>query len=157
LRDRTVADARPINSVLTLSHVVSPTTLNETRLSFNQVAFRSAQVTPLPYSLKVTGFTTVSSAKTKEEDDTSAAIIDDLTMTRGRHTIKTGVEIRAVRTNPGSSADGTLTYTNRGNFLGNTLDSASVTATLPLKRLRKTQVFSFVQDEYKIAPNLTLN
>ena len=51
-------------------------------------AFRSLQSTPLPYSLKVTGFTTVSSAKTKEEDDTSAAIIDNLTFTRGRHTLK---------------------------------------------------------------------
>ena len=73
------------------------------------MASRIQQVTPLPYSLKVTGFTTVSSAKTKEEDDTSAAIIDNLTCTRGRHTIKAGVEIRRVLTDPGSSADGTLT------------------------------------------------
>jgi hypothetical protein len=157
LRDRSVADARPINGVLALDQTLSPSMLNEVRLGFNQVAFRSLQVTPSPYSLKVTGFTTVSSSKTKEEDDTSAAFIDNLTFTRGRHTLKAGVEVRRVLTDPGSSADGTLTYTTRDNFLSNTLDSASVTSTLPLKRLRKAQVFSFLQDEYKPASNVTLN
>jgi len=157
LRDRTIADARPINGVIALNEVLSPSMLNEVRLGFNQVDFRSAQATPLPYSLKVTGFTTVSSSKTKEEDDTSAAIIDNLTFTRGRHSIKAGVEVRRVLTDPGSSADGTLTYTNRNTFLSNTLDSAGVTSTLPLKRLRKTQIFSFLQDEYKPTSTLTLN
>jgi hypothetical protein len=157
LRDRNVADARPISGVLALNETLSTTTLNEVRLGFNQVNFRSLQSTPLLYSLKVTGFTTVSSAKTKEEDDTSAAAIDNLTFIRGRHIVKTGVEARRVLTDPGSSADGTLTYTSRNNFLGNILDSASVTATLPLKRLRKTQVFAFIQDEYKLSSSFTLN
>ena len=157
LRDRTIADARPINGVLGWSETISPSMLNEARLGFNQVAFRSAQATPLGYSLKVTGFTTVSSAKTKEEDDTSAAAIDNVTLTRGRHVVKFGAEVRRVLTDPGSSVDGTLTYTSRANFQSNLLDSASVTGTLPLKRLRKTQVFSFVQDEYKVASNVTLN
>ena len=70
------------------------------RLGFNQVAFRSLQSTPLGYSLKVTGFATISSAKTKEEDDSSAAFIDNLTFTRGRHTLKAGVEVRSERILP---------------------------------------------------------
>ena len=157
LRDRTISDARPINGVISLSHVFSPSLLNETRLGFNQVFYRSSQITPSPYSLKVTGFTTVSSAKTREEDDTSAAVIDDVTKTAGRHIFKAGVEVRRILTDPGSSVDGTLSYTSRVNFAANILDSATVTATEPLKRLRKTQVFAFIQDEYKWAPNLTIN
>jgi hypothetical protein len=157
LRDRTIADARPINGVVSLSRVISPSMLNETRIGFNQVAYRGSQATPLPYTLKVTGFTNVSSSRTREEDDTSAAIIDDLTFTHSRHTIKGGIEVRRILTNPGSSTDGTLAWTSRDNFLLNILDSANVTAALPLKRLRKTQVFSFLQDEYRISSNLTLN
>jgi len=157
LRDRTVADARPINAVVALNQAVSPSLLNEARIGFNQVDFRSLQSTPLPYSLKVTGFTTVSSSKTKEEDDTSAALVDNITWIHGRHVLKAGAEIRRVLTDPGSSADGTLTYTSRANFTANILDSASVTSTLPLKRLRKTQVFSFIQDEYRLRPNVTID
>jgi hypothetical protein len=157
LRDRIIADARPINGAFSFSQVLSPSTLNDTRLGFNQVRYRSSQITPVPYNLRVAGFTTVSSSRTREEDDTSAAIIDNLTLTRGRHIIKAGVEVRRVFTNPASSADGALNYTSINNFLTNTLDTATVTATLPLKRLRKTQVFSFLQDEYKLAPHLTFN
>ncbi len=143
--------------MLALSEVLSPATLNEVRLGFNQVFSRTSNITPTPYTLKVTGFTSVNSSKTKEEDDTSAAIIDNLSLTRGRHVIRMGTEIRRVLTDPGSSADGTLTYTSRDNFAANILDSASLTATLPLKRLRKTQVFAFLQDEFKAASNLTFN
>src|SRR5215469_13066971 len=157
LRDRTIATARPINGVLTLSHVLSPSMLNEVRLGFNQANYRSAQITGVPYSLRITGFTTVSSSRTREEDDTSAAVIDNFTITHGRHTMKAGVEVRRVNTNPGSSLDGTLTYSSSNDFLANILDSATVTATLPLKRLRKTQVFAYLQDEYPLSSNLTLN
>ena len=157
LRDRSIADTRPINGVFAVSHTISPTILNDVRLGFNQVAYRTSQATPTPYTIKVTGFTSVSSSKTKEEDDTSSAIIDNLTMTRGYHTIKAGVEIRRIHTNPGSSSDGTLTYINRDNFVANLLDSASVTATLPLKRLSKTQLFSFLQDEFRVRQNLNLS
>ncbi len=157
LRDRTIADARPINGVLAVNQTLSPFLLNDVRLGFNQVAYRSSQVTPLGYSLRVTGFTALSSARTREEDDTSASLIDNLSWTRGKHTVKTGVEVRRVHINPGSSADGTLTYTNINNFQANVLDSASVTDTLPLKRLQKTQVFAFLQDEYRPLANLTVN
>jgi hypothetical protein len=155
LRDRQVTPLKPMNGVLNVTQVFSRA-LNETRVGFNQVLSRTINQTPLPYSIAVSGFTTVSSAKTKEEDDTSISFIDNLSLTRGRHYVTFGIEARRVFTNPGSSADGTLTYATRDTFLLNQLDSASVTATLPLKKLRKTQMFSFAQDEYKVTSNLTL-
>lgn len=155
LRDRQITPLRPMNGVLSVTQALSAT-LNEMRLGFNQMLSRTTNQTPLRYSLAVSGFNTVSSSKTKEEDDTSYTALDSLSLTRGRHYITLGGEARRVFTNPGSSADGTLSYTTRDNFVSNRLDSASVTSALPLKRLRKNQMFSFAQDEFKAASNLTL-
>ncbi len=157
LRDRTVVDNRPINGVFSVSNVISPALLNETKIGFNQIFSRTNNLTPLAYTLAVTGFTSINSAQQRQEDDTSASLIDNLSFTHGRHTIRAGVEGRRVFTNPGSSATGTLSYTSTGTFLTNRLDSASVTATEPMKRLRKTQAFGYVQDEFKMTASLTLN
>ncbi len=157
LRDRTVVDNRPINGVVSITQVVSPTLLNETKIGFNQVFSRTNNLTPLPYTLAVSGFSNVNGAQQRQEDDTSASVLDNLSFTHGRHTIRAGVEGRRVFMNPGSSGSGTLSYTNATTFLNNQLDNASITAVLPMKRLRKTQAFGFIQDEFKLAANVTLN
>ncbi len=147
----------PINGVASVSQVISPTLLNEAKFGFNQVFSRTNNLTPLPYTLAVSGFTNVNSAQQRQEDDTSASLLDNLSFTHGRHTIRAGVEGRRVFTNPGSSASGTLTFTSAASFLSNQLDNASVTAALPMKRLRKTQAFGFIQDEFKATATLTFN
>jgi hypothetical protein len=155
MRDRQITPLKPMNGVLSVTQS-QPATLNEIRIGFNQMLSRTTNHTPLRYSVAVSGFNTISSAKTKEEDDTSDTVLDNLSLTRGRHYVTLGVEARRVFTNPGSSADGTLSYATRDSFLSNRLDSASVTSALPLKKLRKTQLFSFAQDEVKATANLTL-
>lgn len=157
LRDRAVTNNRPINSVLSVTQIYSPTLVNETKAGFNQVFSRTNNQTPLPYALSVTGFTSVSGAQQRLEDDTAASFIDNLSLTTGRHTLRMGVEGRRVFMNPGNSGSGTLAYTSTTTFLRNQLDNASVTAVLPMKRLRKTQAFGFIQDEFKAKPNLTFN
>jgi len=156
LGDRQITPLKPMNAVLNVTRVFSNTFLNETRAGFNQILSRTMNRTSLPYSLAVAGFTTLTSSRTKEEDDTSFSFIDNLSLTRDRHLVRAGIEARRVFTNPGTSAGGTLSYTSRDALLSNQLDSASVTAPLPLKKLRKTQMFFFIQDEYKAARNLTL-
>jgi hypothetical protein len=59
--------------------------------------------------------------------------------------------------NPGSSASGTLSFANQAALLNNQLNTASIADGLPMKRLRKTQAFGFITDEYKAASTLTLN
>ena len=157
LRDRQVADYRPINAILNITQVLSPTLLNETKFGFNQVFSRTSSLGALPYTLSVSGFTSLPGSSTREEDDSSASIQDDVSFTHGRHTVKAGVRVRRVFTDPGSSASGTLTYVSRNTLADNQLDRASVTDALPLKRLRKTQAFGFIQDEYKATASLTFN
>jgi len=157
LRDRQETDNRLMNGVVSVTRVLSANALNEAKLGFNQALSRTTNKTGVQYGLVVPGFTSLSSSRTREEDDTSVSLLDHLSVARGRHAIKLGFELRRIFMDPGGSADGSLTYTNRDTFLLNQLDSASVTAALPLKRLRKTQVFSFIQDEYKITPTFTFN
>lgn len=157
LQDRTVVDNRPINGVLSFSHVLSPRMLNETKFGFNQVFSRTANLTGTPYTLVVSGFTNVNAAQTRAEDDTSVSIIDNLSFTAGRHSFRTGVEGRRVFMNPGSSATGTLSFTNPNTLALNQVNTASVIDALPLKRLRKNQAFGFIMDEFRASSRLTLN
>jgi hypothetical protein len=157
LQDRTVVDNRPINGVLSFSHILSPSMLNEIKAGFNQVFSRTNNQSQTPYTLSVSGFTNVSAAQTRQEDDTSASLFDNFSMNIGRHSLRMGVQGRRVFTNPGSSATGTLSFSNPTTLALNQLNTASVTAALPMKRLRKTQAFAFVMDDVKLSSSLTLN
>jgi hypothetical protein len=155
LEDRQVVNNRPINGVFSLSQALSPTMLNETKFGFNQVFSRTNNMTVVPYTLQVSGFTNLSSAQRKQEDDTSLSVIDNFSIALNRHIIKLGAEVRRVQMNPGSSATGTLAYTDPVTFAANQLNTASVTAALPMKRLRKVQTFEYIMDEFKVSRTFT--
>jgi hypothetical protein len=156
LEDRQNVSNRPINGVFSLSQALSPTMLNETKFGFNQVFSRTNNLTDVPYTLQVSGFTNLSSAQRRQEDDTSMSLIDNFSFTINRHIVKTGIEVRRVQMNPGSSATGTLAYTDPVTFAANQLNTAAVTAALPMKRLRKVQVFGFIMDEFKASRTFTV-
>jgi hypothetical protein len=157
LQDRQTVDNRPINGVLSVTHVLSPRMVSETKGGFNQVFSRTVNLSGVPYTIQVGGFTPLSGSQSREEDDTSASLLENLSWTVGRHTLKAGVESRRIYMDPASSATGTLTYTNTAAFLSNQLNAASLSAALPLKRLLKNQAFGFIQDEFRVTPNLTFN
>jgi hypothetical protein len=137
LRDRQVVDNRPINSVLSVTHVLAPSMLNELKAGFNQVFSRTASLTGGAYTVQVSGFTQLSGSQTREEDDTSASLLDNFSWAIGRHTLKAGVEGRRIYTYPATSPTGTLVYRSPAAFLSNQLNTATVNSALPLKRLRK--------------------
>ena len=157
LLDRQKMDATPTNGVAELLHVFSPTLLDEFKFGVNQAITRTLNLTNLPYTVNVSGFTALNSNETSDQDGTTFSWVDNLSWAHGRHVIKAGVEIRRIQMNEGDSAYGTLTYTSLRDFAGNTLDQATQVDSLPLKRMRKTQESGYVQDEFKIEPNLTLN
>jgi hypothetical protein len=157
LADRQLNSARPLNGAADLLHVFSPALVNEFKFGTNQLVSHAYNLTPVPYSVSVSGFTALNSSKTSNQDGRTFGFIDNLSLVRGRSVLKAGIEIRRVGINEGNSFDGTLTYSSLANFVGNNLDSASYLALLPLKRMRKTSYFGYVQDEYRLRPNLTIN
>ncbi len=66
--------------------------------------------------------------------------------------IKSGIEIRRIGIDEGSSFTGSLTYSSLADFEANNLDAATYTALQPLKRMKKTSYFGYVQVAILVTP-----
>ncbi len=150
-------DTKLSNGVVELFHVFSPTLINEAKFGFNQDIYHTANVSSVPYSVTVSNLSSLTAGSTTDGDGTTFSYSDDMTWVKAQHVIKFGVMLRRINMNQGNSQSGTLTYQSLSNFMSNNMDSATYTSLLPLKRMRKTQYYGYVEDEYKVAPNLTIN
>jgi len=157
LTDRQLSAARPLNGVAELLHVFSPALLNEFKFGTNQMVSHTFNLTEVPFTVNVSGFSALNPAQTTNQDGRTFSWLDNVNLTHGRNIIKAGVEVRRIEINEGDSFTGTLTYNSLARFIANDLDSASYTATQPLKRMRKFSYYGYLQDEFKVRPNLTLN
>ncbi len=157
LTDRQLNSEKPLNGVAELLHVFSPSLVNEFKFGTNQMVSHSYNLTPFGYTVNVSGFTALNPSQTTNQDGRTWSWLDNVSLVRGRNVLKFGAEVRRVEINEGNSFTGALTYNSLANFEDNILNSASYTALQPLKRMRKTAEFGYVQDEFKLRPNLTIN
>ena len=111
----------------------------------------------LAYAISVPGFTTLANNQYKIGVGNTFSLIDNATKVRGAHTLKAGLEIRRIQLNQGNTASGTVSFSSLTNFSGNAVSAASYAAELPVNGLRKTALYAYVQDEWKVKPNLTVN
>lgn len=149
-------DTKFNNGVVALSHVFSPSLINEAKFGINQTIYHTANLSAVPFGVSVSGFSSLTGASTTDYPSKSFDLIDDLSWAKGRHVIKFGYETRWILLNQGTSQTGTLTWTSTASFQNDALGSATYTAILPLVRQRKTQFFGYVQDEWKATANLTI-
>ncbi|HEY9434256.1 MAG TPA: carboxypeptidase regulatory-like domain-containing protein [Blastocatellia bacterium] len=94
-------------------------------------------------------------------------LIDNFSFLRGNHSIKIGGEVRFIRVYTDRLGGTTYSYSNLAAFLSNTASIAyngDVSAPSPFNngatgnRYAKSEYYiSYVQDEWKIKPNLTFN
>jgi hypothetical protein len=153
---RTLYDTKYNNGVIELSHVYSPALVNETKFGVNQTIYHTANLSPVPLGIAVSGFSSLTGSSTTDYPSKTFDLIDDLSWAKGKHILKFGFETRWILLNQGTSQSGTLTYTSTAAFLANSMGSASYTAILPLVRQRKTQYWGYVQDEWKATADLTI-
>jgi Carboxypeptidase regulatory-like domain/TonB dependent receptor len=156
LTAQTLYDTKFNNGVVALSEVFTPTLINEVKLGVNQTIYHTANLSPVPFGVAVSGFSSLTGSSTTDYPSKTFDLIDDVSWAKGKHIVKFGFETRWILMNQGTSQSGTLTYTSTTAFLDNAMGSASYTAILPLVRQRKTQYFAYVQDEWKMTPNLTV-
>jgi len=159
LNDRQMITSRPVNGELDYLHIFSSRLINEAKIGFNRgnVYTTNQNVSGLPVAVAVSGFTTLNNNQFKLGVGNSFSWIDNLTLIHAAHTLKFGVEVRRIQLNQGNTANGTVTFSSIANFLNNSVSSASYALPLPINGLRKTQVYSYAEDEWRLRPNLTLN
>jgi hypothetical protein len=182
----------PQNLVFSYNRAQSSTLINEAKFGFNGSKTRLNAVAPQVPGLNLDGVT-ISLTGVQTLDGTSAyasptgqikissafsgqaapytnyslSFIDNLTIIRGNHTIKTGAEIRPQRIV--SVFDGGTTYSFNGiqgfmagtpanvAVLGNTSDVSPFTGKGGPLDMRQTFYIGYGQDEWRVRSNLTVN
>ena len=152
----------PANYFGALQHTFSPNLINETKLFVNRAPFINPQVSPFPYAVHTNDWVTTNNNNADHEVGTTFGIIDNLTWIHARHTIKAGMEIRRIRLNQGKTADNNLYFTDSSGssntaFVNATLYQIAYTAPWCCRKFRRTFYLPYVQDEWKMTPNFTIN
>ncbi len=159
LSDRQLVTSRPVNGELESLHIFSPHIVNELKFGFNRgnVYTTNQSVLQTPYTISISGFTALSGNEYKLGVGNSFSYIDNLTWVKRGHTLKFGVEVRRIQLNQGNTPNGKISFSSAASFLSNSVSSATYAAELPVNGLRKTELYSYVEDEWKLRSNLTIN
>jgi hypothetical protein len=150
----------PTNVVLQVQHIFTPTTIDEAKFGLNRANYHNWGYGSAPVSFSVSGyFDGVSGTSLDTEVGTTFNYINTLTMVRGRHTLKAGVEARRIRLNNSGNTLTTqsVTYADSPSFIANAAQSATYLVGEGVVGNRRTFAMGFFQDDFKVSPELTLN
>jgi hypothetical protein len=159
LGDHNVVPHVPTNLVLQLQHIFSPTTVNETKFGLNRANYHNWGYGTAPVAVSAGPFDGVSDTSLDTEVGTTFSYIDNLTLTRGRHTLKFGVDVRRIRLNNSGNTltTSTIAYADAQDFVNNAATSATYLQGEGVVGNRRTFYQGYAQDEFKVSPRLTLN
>ena len=147
----------PANYFIALQRVFTSNVFNEAKVYVNRSPYHNPQASVLPYAVNLGTFTGISNNSADIEVGTTFGFIDNLTWTRGRHTFKTGMEIRRVRLNQGQTANNNLTFPDTTSLITASLKSVDFIAPWCCHKYRRTFYMPYFQDEWKITPTFTAN
>lgn len=154
----------PVNGALELLHVFNPHLVNVTAVGFNRSTDNQYNHSDsgAVYQVAIStgpgvGFVTENYDYNSIYVGNSFSYLDNLTWSRGRQTVKAGVEIRHIQMNQSYGEHGTLTFSAVANLVANSVKKAKLTGSMPVNHLRKSDIVGYVQDEFKVRPNFTMN
>ena len=149
----------PTNVVLQYQHIFSPTMVNEVKFGLNRANYHNWGYGTSPVAVSVPGFDGVSDTSLDTEVGTTFSYIDNLSLTRGRHNLKFGVDVRRIRLNNSGNTltTSSITYATNQDFIDNVASSASYLQGEGVVGNRRTFYMGYAQDEYRVRPDLTLN
>jgi hypothetical protein len=173
----------PQNGVLALTQVWTPHIFNETKFGYNGIYMRVLGIPgPSPNAdlsrtrIAVGGLTNVGSLISLSSSFNGVgapytgqtfSYIDNLSVLKGNHNLKFGVEIRPVGLYNDQIGGTTYTYQNVASFLANSpsqiqfygdlSDKSPFTGLSGNAHVKQAYYIGYAQDEWKLRPNLTLS
>ncbi|HWN98893.1 MAG TPA: TonB-dependent receptor [Blastocatellia bacterium] len=149
----------PTNVVIQLQHVFSPLTINEWKFGFNRANFHNFTFGTAPLDVSPGPFDSASGTSLDTEVGNTFSYIDNLTLVRGRHTLKAGIDIRRIQLNNSGNTltTSSISYASETDFINNKADSATLLVGEGVVGNRRTFYQGYFQDEFKASATLTLN
>jgi hypothetical protein len=154
-------DILDTNVAVSNTHVFAANLLNEARASLVRRDLAFPENDPESPTAAISGLFTIGGAANFPQGRISNAyqFSNTLTWTRSRHTMKFGADLRY------NMLDNQAAFNSKGSFGFNNLqaymnnDAATVTQALQTASFdaRQWQTFFFVQDDFRMTPELTLN
>jgi outer membrane receptor protein involved in Fe transport len=157
------------------THIFGPNLTNEARLGFNRVNITftpNLQLNPADFDIKngidqdiglpqisITGFNFNIGGPAgfpQGRADTTVVVSDTLNYLRGNHSFKFGGEGRRFYNNNFTLDTGAFAFPNVGSFLTGNANSFSVTLGDRSSAIIQNALGFYVQDNFKVRPNLTL-
>jgi len=151
------------NVAVSNTAVLSTRMVNETRAQFAHGDLKAPPTDPIGPAVSIAGvasFGTLSGSPTGRVN-TLYQVVDNLAYQVGRHAVKTGVDLLfndGTITFPRSNR-GAYTFSSLANFLSGVYNNAGFTQTFGAISVsqRNPNVGLYAQDEWKVAPGVTLN
>jgi hypothetical protein len=147
------------SAVIDVQNTFSPTFVNDFKYGFNRTVSLEGQTTQLPFLLNIPPFTTLDTSSGTTRNDNSFSFIDEVTLLRGKHTIRAGVTFLALQENKASpnSPDWELSYNNTTDFLNNVMNTDYFRGANPLTGARLKEWYGYILDQYKASSTLNMN
>jgi hypothetical protein len=157
------------------THIFSPNVTNEARLGFNRIHITftpNAKLNAADFGIdtgvnapiglpqmSITGFNFNIGGPAgfpQGRSDTTVVLSDTLNYLRGNHSFKFGGEVRRFYNNNFTLDTGAFTFPNVNTFLAATANSFQITIGDRSSAIIQNALGFYVQDNYKVRPNVTL-
>ena len=177
------ADRKQNNRLISIQeiHILGPRTVNEARIGYSFIRQDSFGRNPVKDSdlgiqrananaypglglirIGGAGAVAIGNAGTTVDvqvNNSATTLVDILSLTRSRHTIRTGAEVIYYRTNltTNNNRRGQITFLTFNNFLLGSVSNSTYGDGINTRVLRATDYSSFLQDDWKFSRKLTFN